>query len=373
MLSFVEVENFRLFEHYRLAGLSRVNLLVGENNCGKSSLLEAAHFLASGGDLRVLLAYAGNRGETAVLSDEETIDPVVSHWFSGHRIDPGNEVVVRGDGGCDEIRVLIENAYEADFRSSYPTENPNQIAEMLDGIQSDVAISLSGGVNGPDGIVLPIAGNGTISRSASFHYRRAIRRENGTVLPILSIPSSSLGPDEISGMWDSAVMAGVESAVVAALGILEPRLTNLFFLPGSAKYRRRGGPPDVLLELEGENQRIPLGSSGDGMRRLLTIALALVQSRGGLLLVDEIDAGFHYSIMAKMWHLVIESASRAKTQVFATTHSSDCVRGLARFCREHPALREEVSLQKISRELEESVALDAERIMLAAEQGMEVR
>ncbi len=49
MLSFVEVENFRLFEHYRLAGLSRVNLLVGENNCGKSFLLEAAHFLASRG------------------------------------------------------------------------------------------------------------------------------------------------------------------------------------------------------------------------------------------------------------------------------------------------------------------------------------
>jgi len=134
-----------------------------------------------------------------------------------------------------------------------------------------------------------------------------------------------------------------------------------------------GGARGVLLELDGESVRIPLGSVGDGSRRLLGLALALIRYRDSVLLLDEIDAGLHYSIMPRLWHLIVETARQSNMQVFATTHSSDCVRGLAQFCREHPELQEEVSLQKISCELEESVALHAEEIILADEQRMEVR
>ena len=109
------------------------------------------------------------------------------------------------------------------------------------------------------------------------------------------------------------------------------------------------------------------------MRRLLALSLSLIRAEHGVLLIDEIDTGLHYSVMGQMWHLVTEAARRANVQVFATTHSQDCVRGLAWLCESFPGLRNEVSLQKIHSDLEEAVALDGEHVVLAVDQGMEVR
>jgi len=173
-------------------------------------------------------------------------------------------------------------------------------------------------------------------------------------------------------LWDRLIVDGRESEVIEAMRILQPTLRNIFFLSGEMAHGH-GGRGGILVALEGERRREPLGSYGDGIRRLLVLAISLIRTEGGILLVDEIDTGLHYSIMGDMWLLVTEAAKRANVQIFATTHSFDCVRGLAWLCENHPELRAEVSLQKIDPSLEEAVALDADRIVLAAEQGLEVR
>jgi len=106
---------------------------------------------------------------------------------------------------------------------------------------------------------------------------------------------------------------------------------------------------------------------------MLAIALALIQARGGLLLIDEIDTGLHYSVMGDMWRLVVEAAQRSDVQVFATTHSLDCLRGLAWLCDNNPKLAENVSVQKIEPKLNESVAFSAGELIVAVDQEIEVR
>ncbi len=61
------------------------------------------------------------------------------------------------------------------------------------------------------------------------------------------------------------------------------------------------------------------------MQRMFGIALALVNSRNGILLVDEIENGLHYSAQPDVWRLIFRLASRLNVQVFATTHSWDCI------------------------------------------------
>ena len=114
-------------------------------------------------------------------------------------------------------------------------------------------------------------------------------------------------------------------------------------------------------------------ATAKALRRLLALSLSLAQSQNGILLIDEIDTGLHYSIMGDMWLLVGQAAQRYNIQVFATTHSFDCVRGLDWLCRHHPELEKAVSLQKIEHELDEAVSLDAEQIKIAVEQDIEVR
>lgn len=45
MLNAIHIQNFRLFKDFQLHDLARVNLVVGKNNAGKSSLLEALYLL----------------------------------------------------------------------------------------------------------------------------------------------------------------------------------------------------------------------------------------------------------------------------------------------------------------------------------------
>ena len=117
-------------------------------------------------------------------------------------------------------------------------------------------------------------------------------------------------------------------------------------------------------------QRIPIGSMGEGIWRLLGIALALAEARGGVLLVDEIDAGLHYSVLVDMWRLVFETARSLDVQVFATTHSRDCYEALAAIAE--PG-RGEILLQRIERGKVDAVAFSEVEIRQAAERGLEVR
>ena len=78
----------------------------------------------------------------------------------------------------------------------------------------------------------------------------------------------------MSEMWNKVVKEGKEQDVVGAMQILDKSLKSIVFLSGEMPYRSesRGG---IMLGFEGVQGRLPLGSYGEGMRRLLALALAL--------------------------------------------------------------------------------------------------
>lgn len=373
MLNSIEIENYRLFERYRLAGLSRVNLLVGKNNCGKTSVLEAAHLLASGGDPIVLDESARQRGEFthSVEPDEgggarALSHLAVSHFFHGHDLKGDARFCVRSNDGLEALTVsVLDIAGSAQELAHFRDAGPHPPAFSL---------RLEFGSRGAPTVRqdIPLTEEGTVSSVLLRRNRgAALRNRDGPAVPRF-ITAESLQPLAMHEMWDKAIVDGREFEVIKAMGILEPGLTGVFFLTGKAGFRF-GGRSGIFVGLAGEKRRHPLGTYGEGMRRLLALSLSLIEAGGGVLLIDEIDTGLHYSIMGDMWRLVVTAAGQADVQVFATTHSSDCVRGLAWLCENHPELGAEASLQKIDPALEEAVALHADQITLAVDQGIEVR
>lgn len=129
----------------------------------------------------------------------------------------------------------------------------------------------------------------------------------------------------------------------------------------------------MFVKLKGAEQRIPLGSMGEGIKRLLVLSLNLVNSAGGYLLVDEIDTGLHHSVMVGMWRLVLEAAKRLDVQVLATTHSLDCVHSLAALYEGQSSVRDLISLHRIERGAEKSIPYSADEILAAARHRMELR
>ncbi len=153
-------------------------------------------------------------------------------------------------------------------------------------------------------------------------------------VPVQFITPESLEMRPLAAICDQILLDSQEGDVIAATKILDPKIESIVFLTGQGEAppsaRGRAG---FVASFTDDKRRVPLGSCGDGMRRLLALSAALIRAKGGFLIVDEIDTGFHYSIMTDVWKLVVSTADRLNIQVFATTHSLDCIRGLAEVCR----------------------------------------
>ena len=130
----------------------------------------------------------------------------------------------------------------------------------------------------------------------------------------------------------------------------------------------------ILIKLHGQDEPIPLRSMGEGMHRILALAMAAVTVENGVLLVDEIDTGLHYQTQTDMWRLILEIAERLNVQVFATTHSWDCITAF----QEALAQSEDSSVGKLfrlSRKDENIRAIEytPDELSIAVRQSIEVR
>ena len=363
MIAHLKLCKYRGFESYELADLARVNLLVGKNNCGKTSILEAVHFLVSKGDPSALARAAERRGEDRIRYDADvrhgrkTPDgPDISHFFVGHHFEPGAGFRLSSDAGWVSVKIVTGN--DSEEQISFFEDDASQLFGLR--IESNLLDRIP---------VFPVAENGALVLEKRLRY---IQSEIWPDLPPIEfITPDFLDFNAMRFIWDNVLMTGRESEVIDALNILEGDLQSIHFL--TSDFRRTSGTAGILLGFRGDARRVPIGSYGDGMRRLLALSLSLIQSANGFLLIDEIDTGLHWTAMEDMWRLIIHTARQSSIQVFATTHSYDCIRGLAALIESEPDLASDVSVQKIETSLEGAVSLDAEKIQVAVSQDIEVR
>ena len=373
MLRNLKLEKYRSFDEYQLSDLSRVNLLVGKNDCGKTSILEAIHFLVSRGDPEVLARCADRRGEgidvaprsgapslAEVGSRLRQTGPSVARFFRGHRFGPGEAFRIAGEG-CGHVLVHVELHDESPALAA--GVDPPALELLIQNGTPDAAF------------VIPVTENGHM-----VNYRRQRFRgpwfDNASPPPSVHfITLESLDGEALREAWDTALKEARETEAIEAVRLLHEDLESIVVLTSDAS-RSGSGRAGVLLGFGGADrrrERVPLGSHGDGMHRLLALSLALIQAADGFLLIDEIDTGLHWTVLEDMWRLVIETARKSSMQVFATTHSYDCIRGLSSLVESRPDLAGEVSIHKVERSLPRAVSFDAEDISAIVDHNIEVR
>ena len=363
MIRTLRLENYRGFETYELPDLARVNLLVGPNNCGKTSVLEAVELLESRGDPRILIKSARRRREFYVGENGRghTRYPLYHH-FHGHKSGLGARLGISSDNGFGWVRLHIEEAEPREsedlFDMSLRTPGPLVLRIKRAHEENDIVLSLTE--------------DGSLDRLSPTMRRVALGSSRLRSPPTLFVTAESLQAGDMAGVWNQVVVQGRESEVVEAMRILQGDLHSIQFLTGDAS-ERSGVSGGIVLGFRAGAPRVPIGSYGDGMRRLLALSLSLVRAAGGFLLIDEIDTGLHWTVMKEMWKLVVDAAEKSSIQVFATTHSLDCIMGLASLLRDRPDLAKAVSVQKIERELDRSVSFDAEAIVTADDLTIELR
>lgn len=347
MLTQLQISGFRGFRDLEVDGLSQVNLFVGTNNAGKTSILEAAELLAMG-TASGLVRGPRRRGEATVVSQEGASSGhralELSHLFYGHSLKLGAAFKI---SSTSELWVHCEI-----------TDSPQQLFAPPEGFTPVLSYKSSTQENGL--LINPFWD--------SFQPPRPLSVSSSTDSgPVLFLGTEAVSASRLGQLWDSIVLTPEEAGVVTAIQIVEPDIERIAFL-GEGRINR-----SIFLKPAGTEQRIPLGSMGDGLRRLLVLALHLVSAKGGYLLVDEIDTGLHHTVMVDLWTLVIETARRLGVQVLATTHSLDCVRALAWVQEKNQELASEVTLHRIERGLPSTIRYTMDELAAAAEHHLEVR
>lgn len=369
MLRDLRISGFRGFREFAMSGLGRVNLLVGTNNCGKTSVLEAISLLSVPGTAAQLWQVQSRRGEFIEHTDRQ-ID--VSQLFHGRTFE--GEFQITGSS-ADRRYSTMRGFLVASGVTTTDIEDDDGDDEIVSptAVEGPLALQLEWRELSLVEIRLPLL---TVqvpaTRLGGLHEQSLLAARDasasGLRRPVLFIATDGLTRQQIVAMFEHIVLTPDETTVLQALRRIEPGIERIATIGSRARRPTRGSRGGLVLMVAG--RRVPVGSMGDGLWRLLGVALALVQARGGVLLVDEIDTGLHYSVLVDMWRLVLETARSLDVQVFATTHSRDCYEALAAVTE--PG-RTEISLQRIERGKVEAVAFTELEIRQAAERGLEVR
>ena len=315
ILDSLEIKNFRLFKHLEIERLGRVNLIVGKNSVGKTSLLEAIRIFASRGDFEVIWEILSDREENRRLYPQsvrfEFVHQAEAMSLLFHGYLPKTEI-------SEPIRIGPLNSQGEMLTLKWKLER------LQEG--PTPAISVQYGEK-----ILSVY---TLDRKVQDYV--AARRQSGPdSIRSIFLSATGLSQTHKEELWN----ADLEDDVVKALGLVS-EVERLNFI---AELEDLDNRDPMVVNIQGRvpmvkirniEKWIPLRSRGEGMHRLLGIALVLVNAQDGILLIDEIESGLHYSVQPNMWRLVFETAAKLNVQVFATTHSLDCLRAFESAAKE---------------------------------------
>lgn len=314
ILNSLEVRNFRAFRDLKIEHLGRVNLLVGKNNVGKTSLLEAIQLYASRASTPTFIweiMRARREVKQPFVNVRDMLAALKYLFYGRNDVKPGLQPIEIGpiNSPSGTLSIAIDWSV-TETRDDGLHTRPLEPGEdyTADNLTPRFTIQAAGAL---------------LSYPIDPSLPQGILRLNSNEIPCIFIPAQGLTEQRLTQLWDGIALTKLEADVLTALRLISPGLVDLNFVSTALS----GGERIPIVKITDIDERLPLYSLGDGMLRALGISLALVNAKDGILLIDEFENGIYYSVQPDLWRLIFQVAHRLNVQVFATTHSWDCIEG----------------------------------------------
>jgi predicted ATPase len=283
MLTRIHIKNFRSFSDVEIGPFKRINLITGLNNSGKTGLLEAIFLVLRRDDLP---GTPQPRNQAANLPNlfrvfSPQADAGENFWlwlFRDKDREKTIEISVCTDAGVEE-RVWLT------------ARHPNQFDEVKSGL---------------------------FKHTGNLGNIHVLRPSSSIKLPAPAIFSSHPSdPVQDAIDYNRVILKRGKRKVETLLKQIDERVTAVEAL-------QTGQRPLIYADI-GLPEMIPVSHLGEGFCRLLDIYSELLAGEAKVLLIDEIENGLHHTVLPVVWKGLIAAAKELNVQIFATTHSAECI------------------------------------------------
>jgi len=273
-LNEIEIHDYKLFKHFYAKGFSRVNLIGGKNNVGKTAFMEACYLELS---KDVFELY--NR-----LLEIDTHRNII------------NNLLYNRDKKADIEKLIRDNL---DF-------TVNKVKISLD--QENFSIGIT-----------------TKNEKYNYDFSKLVELLDLSLVNAKSFYSINFIGQDTSPDWLLNHLIG-KAKLENKYSLVNKRLSTVFHVENIDII-------DNLPYLKKDGTYIPLSNFGQGIKSFIDIIFAMILTNNNIIFIDEIENGIHYTNFDKLWEIILTISKEQNVQVFATTHSKECIESYARVAK----------------------------------------
>lgn len=361
MFKNIKIENFRGLKQLEINDLKQFNLLVGKNESGKTSILEALFLLVNPNNPELLfrinifrelkrvnstfwaILFHKERVNTKIKLKAELIKPKEIRESIITVIEKGESIIVK------DINKEIDND-----RSYYGKEGYSEKISEISGLK--ILYKYFGGDGHKEEYTSNITHSGSeINFKPDKRYKEKMK---GTY-----ICESNL-VDNLATRFDEVQVKKLKDKVIQVLKKVEPSIENLEI-----------GVNNVILCDIGLKELVPINILGKGIIKILYILSCIISTKNGVVFIDEVENGLYHLSQEVLWDAIFSASQEFNVQIIATTHSSDCLKV---YCKQYNKLfkdKDNLRLFRIEKENDnfDIISYNHKRITSSISMGWEVR
>ncbi len=310
MIEMLKFENFRGFKKIELSELKPITLISGKNNTGKSSILEGIFLFLDHISPDCFSKINYFRGTTIPNNSLLLWESIFYHMDTGKQL----QISMKKENIFSSLTYLRDDTFIPPNDINTSPEMMNQIIfsaksaytlkfQYQRGIYSEDGHFIASPAGMVRNITTSLVHNQIDPMPSAYFINSAIINSNNSL---------------IAEWFGRVELEGKKQQVVNILQLIEPEIYDLSTIAANNQ---------VQLYVKIGQQLLPLRLAGDGLNRLLYLILSIVANPDNIILIDEIETGFHYSMFPKLWESISKAALENNCQIIATTHSYECIVG----------------------------------------------
>jgi len=267
----IEIKNFKCFQNFKAEGFGRVNLIGGKNNVGKTAFMEAVY----------------------VNVHSESIEHLTYALYA-----------------CTHSRNYLE----------YVNNKEPSVKKVLDTIQFYESES---NIKTVKFKVISIDAKKTYKFFDGIEINKNEFSEDYKYADNIEfIDNFGFTNYELKLVYEAVQIKDKEEVLYKYINEFDKNIL---------KFKIIGGDKPQCQKIEGDYQ--DLNEFGDGLKHYISIICSLYACVNGYLFIDEIGNGIHYTHLDTLWELILTISKEQNVQVFATTHSKECIESYARVAK----------------------------------------